>query len=43
VATVELSGGEEIQGGGEEADPGGAADGVKEEIAGGATVAKKRC
>src|ERR1700687_1283598 len=34
VATVELSDGEEMEGGGEDPDPGGAADGVEEQVGG---------
>jgi len=40
VATVELRGREEIQGGGEEADPSGAANGMKEKITGAEAMAK---
>jgi hypothetical protein len=42
VAAIELRCGKKIERGGEESDPGGAAYGVKQEIAGAGAVAEKR-
>ncbi len=43
VAAVELRGGKKIERGGEEADPGGATDRMKEEACGVRAVVKNRC
>src|SRR5579864_6918800 len=43
VAAIELRGGKKIERGGEEPDPGGAADRMQEKIAGVRAVAKQRC